>query len=127
MDRKPQDALYQLEESLWRGETRFDDALMDRIFADDFIEFGRSGKTYSRAEMFFGTSGLTEIDATLPLRDFSARFLSDDIAQTTYVSAVRYGDDVEQANRSSIWGRDGDAWKLRFHQGTAITSGETGT
>ena len=38
----------------------------------------------------------------------------------TYVSEVLYGDKVERANRSSIWSRHGDGWKLRFHQGTPI-------
>jgi len=35
--------LRELEESPWRSETRFDDALMDQVFADDFVEIGQSG------------------------------------------------------------------------------------
>ena len=112
------DVLRELEESLWRPETRFDDDYMERIFAADFFEFGRSGRRYRRDEMFFGGQGLTDIAAEFPLRNFSARFLSDDIVQVTYISQVTYGADVQYGNRSSIWNRDAGEWKLRFHQGT---------
>lgn len=42
------ETLRQLEESLWRAETRFDSVSMDRLLATDYFEFGRSGKVYSR-------------------------------------------------------------------------------
>ncbi|WP_425071421.1 DUF4440 domain-containing protein [Sagittula sp. S175] len=43
--------LQPLEECLWRPETRFDRALVDRLFAPDLVEFGRSGRVYSRADL----------------------------------------------------------------------------
>jgi len=107
-----------LEESLWRSETRFDDALMDTIFDEKFCEFGRSGRIYSREKLLLGQNGMREIQATLPLRDFRVRSLSDEIVQVMYVSEVRYGTKVEMGNRSSIWRRDKNGWKLCFHQGT---------
>lgn len=112
--------LRSLEESLWIGETRYNSEIMEQCFAPDFIEFGRSGKIYSRAEMLFTPETQTEILATIPLPDFRARHLSPDIVQITYISEVRYGDTLERANRSSIWSRFSDGWKLRFHQGTVI-------
>ena len=93
---------------------------MDRIFAPNFIEFGRSGRIYSRAELMMGSAGQTQINATLPLPNFSARFLSDQIAQVTYISEIHHGSDVERANRSSIWGRRGASWYLHFHQGAPV-------
>jgi hypothetical protein len=42
-----------LEETLWRAETRGDRALMDATFADDFFEFGRSGRVWTQDEMLF--------------------------------------------------------------------------
>ena len=110
--------LRELEESLWRSETRFDDALMDQIFADDFVEIGRSGRVYGRDEMFFGNSEPYDIGATLPLPDFQARWLSYDVALVTYRSEVRDDGDVSFGMRSSIWCRQSGAWTLRFHQGT---------
>lgn len=118
MDTHTSEILRALEESLWRGVTRFDDTLMDQIFAPDMIEFGRSGRIYSRAELLVGSAGQTEINATLPLPDFSVRFLSDDIALVTYTSEIHNGSYVERANRSSIWIQQDAGWRLRFHQGT---------
>jgi len=109
-----------LEESLWRANTRFDNELMDRTFAADFFEFGRSGRTYSRVEMMFEPGMFDEIQATLPLSHFNARYLSYDIVQVTYVSEVIYDSEKEQANRSSIWARVDEGWQLRFHQGTPV-------
>lgn len=118
MDQETLAELSALEESLWRAETRFDDELMDKTFAPDFFEFGRSGRTYTRDEMLFGQSGFGAIDAKLPLPNFRARYLADDVAQVTYVSEVVYDGRKELGNRSSIWSRIDGAWKLRFHQGT---------
>ncbi|MBL4908051.1 MAG: DUF4440 domain-containing protein [Sneathiella sp.] len=107
-----------LEESLWRSETRFNNRLMDKIFSADFFEFGRSGQRYSRTQMFAENGTLKEITATLPLPEFSARYLSDDIVQVTYISEVIQDGVKLYGNRSAIWSRTRDTWQLRFHQGT---------
>lgn len=111
--------LYDLEKSLWIAETRFDDAYMEDIFDEKFKEFGRSGKRYARSEMFFGNREPIEINAKFPLRDFAVQEISSSVYLVTYISEVKYGDDIEYANRTSIWKKnDADAWKLVFHQGT---------
>jgi len=56
-----------LEESLWQAEFRYDNKYMDKFLAPDFIEFGRSGKIYSRSEMFFEPGTPDNIEVTLPL------------------------------------------------------------
>ena len=43
--------LIQLDEAMWRAETRFDPAFQALRFADDFVEFGRSGRVYDRAQI----------------------------------------------------------------------------
>ena len=107
--------LRDLEESLWRAETRFDRAHMERVLHPDFLEFGRSGRTYTREQCLGVAPG--EIDAELPLRDFAVHPVAEGIRLVTYVSVVRYGT-VQVGNRSSLWVRDGESWRLRFHQGT---------
>ncbi len=114
------DGIRRLEESLWIAETRFNVSLMDEVFAQDFFEFGRSGRTYDRADMLIEAEPGQDIKSTIPLLNFHARHLSPDVVQVTYVSEVLYGDKIERANRSSIWSRHGDGWKLRFHQGTPL-------
>jgi len=110
--------LERLEEELWREETRFDVRRMDEILAEDFFEFGRSGRFYRREETLAISRG--PIDAVLPLPDFKARLLTEDLAQVTYNSAVTYEGVVLRARRSSIWSRRRKGWVLRFHQGTPI-------
>lgn len=121
-DRLAEDDLFEeirkLEESLWQAETRFDNALMDQVFARDFFEFGRSGRTYARQEMLFQPADFKEIAATIPLPEFSARHITDDVIQTTYVSEVVHDGVIQRGNRSSIWSRIDGAWRVRFHQGT---------
>jgi hypothetical protein len=112
--------LRRLEEILWRAETRFDGALMDGVFAPDFFEFGRSGRSYARNEMLLDPATARPIGATLPLPDFHARHLSDDVVQVTYVSEVVRDGEALRANRSSIWSRTADGWQLRFHQGKPV-------
>ena len=108
------EALLRLEEALWREETRFDLRFLESVLADDFIEYGRSGKTYRRDDVL--KTRRQPIDAQL--RDFSVRHLDDATAQVTYVSAVRNGASIEHGRRSSIWSKVAGRWLLRFHQGT---------
>lgn len=108
--------LQKLEEALWRSETRFDPDFMERVLAEDFSEFGRTGRTYTRQEII--TSPSQPIDAVLPLPNFQARLLTDDIALINYNSVTTYAGIVEYGRRTSIWNRTPDGWKLRFHQGT---------
>lgn len=108
--------LRRLEESLWIAETRFDQDYMNRIFADDFFEFGRSGMVYSRQECLNAASK-PKIDAVIPLPHFRVNLLDANNALVTYVSEARH-EPMRRANRASIWSRTPDGWRLRFHQGT---------
>ena len=108
--------LTQLEENMWREETRFDMKFMQKALASDFVEFGRSGRTYTRAQSLAVQRQPT--DAVLPLPNLAIRLLDDNTAQITYDSAVTYDGVVEYGRRSSIWSRTQDGWVMRFHQGT---------
>ncbi len=108
--------LERLEEGLWRAETRFDQAWMERVLAPGFFEFGRSGRVYSRED----TLGIPArpIDATLA--DFNARLLGPDVALVTYTSVETYEGREQVANRSSLWSRTENGWWLLFHQATPV-------
>jgi hypothetical protein len=110
--------LEQLESELWREEARFDIDRMKEVIAEDFFEFGRSGRFYTRENIL--STPRQPIEAVFPLPDFRARLLSKGVAQVTYNSSVTYDGVVENARRSSIWSRASSGWVLRFHQGTPI-------
>jgi hypothetical protein len=116
----PDDAarLTELEESLWRPSTRFDRAHLDRVYAEDFDEFGRSGKHWSREASL--AADAEAFEAVLPLPHLRIRALGPDIALLTYRSETTYPEDdvTLVANRSSLWQRIDGEWRLRFHQGT---------
>jgi hypothetical protein len=106
-----------LEEELWREETRFDISYMEQVLAEDFFEFGRSGRVYNRDDILATPRQL--LDAVLPLPDFDVRLLAEDVALVTYNSVITYDGSLEKGRRSSIWTRTSTGWQLRFHQGTA--------
>ncbi len=110
--------LQRLEEELWVAQTRFDQSYMNEIFAPDFLEFGRSGNVWSRAELL--SKSAPSIAAVLPLPEFAVREITSDVIQATYNSIVTYDGVVEYGRRSSIWSRASTpaGWQLRFHQGT---------
>ncbi len=119
MEPEVETELRELEESLWRPETRFDDAYMRRVLAPDFFEFGRSGRIYVLEDTL--AAAPAPFDTQLPLPGFTVREPAPGVALVTYVSRVDYGaEGVLAANRSSLWIRHGDGWRLAFHQGTPV-------
>lgn len=116
ISKEDRDILERLEAELWRAETRFDQQRMNAIIASDFFEFGRSGRIYERQQTLDVAD--QPLKAILPLPDFCVRLLDENIAQSTYNSAVEYDGVVEHARRSPIWSRTASGWMLRFHQGT---------
>jgi len=124
MNPTDRETLERLEEELWREETRFDRARMERVMSHDFIEYGRSGRVYRRDES--RAIPRRPIHAVIPLPDFHARLLAPDVAQVTYESRVTHDGVVQRGRRSSIWTREvSGEWRLRFHQGTPIPEGES--
>jgi len=108
--------LSQLERQLWAFESRYNVELMDSLLAPDFVEFGRSGKVYTRKELLTNGEGKRTFNALI--HQYDVRLLAPAIALATYVSELQAGGVTERANRSSIWDRTSGDWKLRFHQGT---------
>lgn len=118
MDRVAQRELQELEESLWRPETRYDTAWMRRVLHPEFREFGRSGRVYDLAATLDAPASAFETE--LPLPGFAVAEPAAGVALVTYVSRVRSGGAVLAANRSSLWIQGADGWRLRFHQGTPV-------
>ena len=108
--------LRNLETELWVADTRFNRNYMEQIFAEDFVEIGRSGRIHSRQNVL--SVEKSDINAVLPLEDFKVRLVASDVALVTYNSTVTYNGVVEKGRRSSLWLRTEETWQLNFHQGT---------
>jgi len=109
-----------LERSLLDASVRADRAQVAELLADDFVEFGSSGRVWSKTSTIDGLSG--EDAANLPLRtvtDLQVKLLAADVALVTY-QVTRTPPDTAPVEtlRSSIWQRANGKWRMVFHQGT---------
>jgi hypothetical protein len=111
-----------LEEDLLRAAIRGSPPELEARLAPDFVEFGRSGRVYDRAALVAALAAEGDDDSpVVRVRDFAVRRLAPDVALATYRSVREdaAGGPSSVALRSSIWRREGDAWQMVFHQGTA--------
>ena len=108
------------EDRLLDAVVRRDPAQVAALLAEDFREIGSSGRFWSRAEIL---TLLGEEEYTPPaMDDFQCAGISEGVVLVTYRTVrVDAGSGARAAVlRSSIWTREGDAWRVRFHQGTRI-------
>ncbi len=78
MDADDAARLIALEESMWRPATRFDRAHLARVYADDFDEFGRSGRHWSREASI--AADPAPFQTVLPLPGLRIRELGPDVS-----------------------------------------------
>ncbi|HEX3130313.1 MAG TPA: DUF4440 domain-containing protein [Thermoanaerobaculia bacterium] len=110
--------LRELEESHLRSDIRSSPEAMQALLADDFVEFGSSGRIYDRAAVIAALVGEPPFNSRID--DFAVRFLSSDAALTTYRLSAwsTSGSQVRVSLRSSLWEHRAGRWVLAFHQGT---------
>jgi hypothetical protein len=111
--------LRNLEESLLDTTVRRDRKRLRLMLAENFMEFGSSGRTWTRSSII---EMLSRETAFVPpaIQDFQCALLSDDVALVTYktVRSVPDSGEVLSSLRSSIWTNEAGNWRMRFHQGT---------
>jgi hypothetical protein len=105
------DELLRLELALAsRDPTGIDGGLMSLI-ADDFVEFGKSGRVWTARSVREVLEG--EPTRRVSIDDFEVAELADGVVLATYSMPGS-----PSVNRSSIWIRRDGRWSVRFHQGT---------
>ena len=108
-----------LEECLLKPEIRRSPQDLATLLADDFIEFGSSGRVFDKPQTIAALQN--ESTDTLTLINFQTKVLAADVVLTTYQTA-RHSHETEQTTtslRSSIWKFLGGRWQVVFHQGTS--------
>jgi hypothetical protein len=106
------------EEALLDPAVRRDRARVAALLSEDFEEFGSSGRVWSREAII--DSLATEVYQPPKMEDFKCGRVGEDVALITY-RTVRTDSESGQHSatlRSSLWVREGDRWRIRFHQGT---------
>jgi hypothetical protein len=113
------DHLHKLEVSLHSTKVRSDRNELGKILHNDFVEFGRSGKIYSRTQVLEEFQEPNR-EFQIITRDYTYKLLAENIVLITYESAhiVSNGSETRRSLRSSIWQKSEQGWQLIFHQGT---------
>jgi hypothetical protein len=107
-----------LEIKLLDPEIRASPEALAKLLADDFVEFGSSGRIYDKQQIVRALRSDAGYRYTLDA--FQVRRLGPGVALATY-QTTRVGPDAlapQNALRSSIWRRQEGRWQMTFHQGT---------
>lgn len=106
------DEICRLELSHLNSETRHSVKKLENLLADEFMEFGSSGKIYHKNDILKWLP--LESPRQFIVEDFSVLILSEDIVLATY----KLKSEAVSSLRSSLWKFNGNEWKMVFHQGT---------
>jgi hypothetical protein len=106
-----------LEEQLLLPEVRQSAKRVAALLADDFVEFGSSGRMFGKKRILALLRNETPVKRSLSR--FGAMALSENIVLVRYRATRRIGRGRSvRSLRSSIWRRTNGQWRMVFHQGT---------
>jgi glyoxylase I family protein len=113
--------LLELEQSHLRSGVRSSPESMRELLAEEFVEFGSSGRVFDRTAVMASISDQADFGSRVD--DFVVCRLVPDVALTTYrLSAwTESGGPVRVTLRSSVWVKRSGRWRLVFHQGTVAS------
>ncbi len=115
--------LYQLEERLLEPKFRRQRTEVGSLLADDFREFGSSGRAYNKRQILEAMEHAPDHNRRTIVQ-FEIKILAPDVALTLF-EVARVSDTDEWENfslRSSIWQLREGRWQMTFHQGTLTKS-----
>jgi len=117
-DAKLAEEIRELEERLLQPDTRHSRTELERLLDDDFLEFGSSGRSFSKVDSLEALPA--QPAQCFVIEDFRVRSLAPGIALATYGvrRSERPGGAGACSLRSSLWRHDGTRWRMLFHQGT---------
>ena len=106
--------LRKLETDLLRPEVRRSPEAVSSLLAEEFCEFGSSGRIYTRREVVEMLPA--ESAGSVSVSDFSVTSLAAGVALVRY--RADSGNSVSL--RSSVWVMRDGRWQMVFHQGTKV-------
>jgi hypothetical protein len=107
---KDRDRFFELETALHKKQVRNSRAAVSELLAEEFIEFGSSGRTFNKSQIVEALEK-DDSDEQVAVEDFVSRELAPGVVLVTYVTHKR-------TLRSSIWKLIDGRWQMVFHQGT---------
>jgi hypothetical protein len=109
--------LIRCECALLDPAVRRDRAQVEELLAEDFLEFGSSGRVWNRQTIV--DSLASESLNSLAAEEMHCVPIGADVGLVTY-RAVRTDASGARTEtlRSSLWIKEAGKWRMRFHQGT---------
>jgi hypothetical protein len=97
---------------------RRDRGRVEALLAEEFLEFGSSGRLWTREQVLELLASQDFEPVTM--EDFRCDRIAEDVALATYRTVRTDPQSGEKAAvlRSSLWMQERGVWRVRFHQGT---------
>jgi len=113
--------LLHLERQLMDPVFRKNREQVSALLAEDFREFGSSGRVWSRAAILDLLANEEAYTAPV-VEDFAMQRISPETALVTYrtLRADAASDAPQITLRSSLWVLRGNRWQVLFHQGAKV-------
>lgn len=111
--------LRSLEVELHQPFARLGVNRLDELLHDSFLEFGKSGARYTKADILESLPAKGR-SSNIWSEDYELSELANGIALLTY-KAAHFDESGSLSNhtlRSSLWVKTSRVWQVRFHQGT---------
>lgn len=110
--------LIELEEHLFKAETRASYGELDELIADEFTEIGGSGVRFGKKEALERLP--SELPPKISASEYELRHLAPNCAQLLYKAVMVKGGETTAiySLRCSIWSLINGRWQMIFHQGT---------
>lgn len=118
-------AILALELRLQDPRVRADAAAVEALLMPDFFEIGSSGTLEDRPAILRRLAGEARAGTFVPptVTDARLRPLAPGLVALTYTTSRPNPDGTtRRVLRTSVWTRDGHAWRMAFHQGTVAAA-----
>jgi ribonuclease HI len=110
--------LMRCERALLDAAVRRNRTQVEALLAEDFQEFGSSGRVWDRQTIV--ESLATEVYTAPVAEQMHCTRITADVALITYrtVGFEKSSGARSETLRSSLWIKESDQWRVRFHQAT---------
>jgi len=90
-----------------------------KYISKEFIEYGASGKIYTYDDTLKYLPK-EKYQLEYKILKIDSKILSENIVLLLYIVEINNEKEKIITNRSSIWKKDNNNWKIIFHQGTKV-------
>jgi hypothetical protein len=116
------DEIRQLELKLLQSDLTAHPGLIGELLAENFEEIDNCGQLHTRDDVI-GWLKHKDPHICWAFKDFCVKALTDDLVLAIYSvqKPGQSGDSTPGSIRTSLWQRQGEHWKMVFHQATRKT------